>query len=330
MSRQHKTNQQTEIVVYQSKSGAIELRGDYQKETMWANLQQIADLFETDKSGISRHIENIYQTDELRRRGTVAKIATVQIEGSRQVTRLIEYYSLDMILSVGYRVNSKKATTFRQWATKTLRQHIVEGYTINKKQIKNNYEAFIQAVDQVKQLLPAGEKVPTSDALELVKQFAATWLSLTAYDQVSLPKAGATKRRVTITAEHISQALQSLKSDLLLKKTASELFGREREAGSLAGIVGAIFQSFAKKDIYPTLEEKAAQLLYLIVKNHPFVDGNKRSGAFAFVWFLQQAGLLDTTKITSQALTALTLLVAESNPKDKQKMIGLILLMLKR
>ncbi len=320
----------SEVVIYQDRSGAIELKGHFQRETLWANLQQIADLFEVDKSGISRHIRNIYVTNELTKKATVAKIATVQKEGDREVKRDIEFYNLDVILSVGYRVNSKKATVFRQWATKTLRQHILSGYTINKKRIAKNYDVFLKAVEDVKKLLPSGGKVDTKDALELIKMFASTWLSLDAYDKERLPKTGTIKKRFKITTEGLVEALYILKTDLVKKKEASKLFGQENQVESVGAIVGNIFQTFSGKELYPTVEEKAAHLLYFMVKNHPFVDGNKRSGAFSFVWFLQASGVLDTTKLTPEALTALTLLVAESNPKDKERMIGLILLLLRK
>ncbi len=319
-----------EIIIYQSKNGALRFRGDFKKETIWASLQQIANLFETDKSGISRHIQNIYQTGELEPKATVAKIATVQTEGNRTVKREIEYYNLDLILSVGYRVNSKTATKFRQWATKTLREHIVTGYTINKKQIAKNYAQFLQAVESVKKLLPAGGQIEVGDTLELVKMFANTWMSLDAYDKSSLPKSGSTKKQAKITAEELTEAIAELKRDLQKKKEATELFAQERQKEAIAGIVGNVFQSVFSRDAYETLEEKSAHLLYFFVKNHPFVDGNKRSGAFAFVWFLNKAGLLQKDRMSPEALTALTLLVAESNPKDKDKMIGLVLQLLKR
>lgn len=318
-----------EIIIYQGKSGAIELRGDLKKETIWANLDQIAHVFERDKSVISRHLKNIYKEKELDRNSTVAKNATVQMEGKRKVERVIEYYNLDAILSVGYRVNSKKATQFRQWATKTLRQHILEGYTINKKRLAKNYEKFLKAVDDVKKILPSGGQIKAEDALELMKMFASTWLSLEAYDKQALPKKGATKRQVKITLESISETLHKFKEELTAKKEASDLFGVEREKGSAVGIIGNIFQSFGGKELYPTLEEKAAHLLYFMVKDHPFLDGNKRNGAFAFIWFLKKSKILDIEKISPEALTALTLLIAESNPKDKKRMIGIVLLLLK-
>jgi len=317
-------------IVFQSKTGAIELRGDFEQDTIWANLQQIADLFYTDKSGVSRHIRNIFQSQELDADSTVAKFATVQKEGKRSIKRNVTYYNLDVILSVGYRVNSKTATTFRQWATNTLRDHIVSGYTINKKRIAQNYDAFMKAVGEVKRLLPEGKsQILPKDILNLVESFASTWLALDAYDKKSLPSSGFTKRRVEIASIDLEKALSLLKSDLITKGTATDLFAAARSEGSLDGIIGAIFQSFDGKDLYPSIEEKSAHLLYFIVKNHPFIDGNKRSGAFAFVWFLQKMNVLDSSRINPEALTVLTLLVAESNPRDKEKIIGLILMILK-
>jgi hypothetical protein len=204
------------------------------------------------------------------------------------------------------------------------------GYTINKKQLVKNYETFLQAVEDVKKLLPSGGKVDVEDALELIKTFASTWLSLDAYDKELLPRNGATKKQIKITAESISGILLEFKRELIIKKEASELFGIERGEGNLSGIIGNVFQAFGGKDLYPTLEEKAAHLLYFMVKNHPFVDGNKRSGAFVFVWFLQKTRILDTRRLTPETLTTLTLLIAESNPKDKERMIGLVLMLLKK
>jgi death-on-curing family protein len=232
-----------------------------------------------------------------------------------------------LILSVGYRVNSTKATQFRQWATKTLRQHILQGYTINKKRLAHNYEAFLKAVDDVKKLLPEGDKLKAGDTLELVKMFASTWFSLNAYDTAELPTKGITRKHVAITADQLAEAITELKQDLISKKQASDLFAAERSKKSIESIVGNIFQTFAGKDLYPTIEEKAAHLLYFMIKNHPFVDGNKRSGAFSFVWFLRQTRILNTTRLSPEALTSLALLVAESKPTDKERMIGLILMM---
>jgi len=231
------------------------------------------------------------------------------------------------MLSVGYRVNSKQATQFRIWATKTLKQHLVDGYTINKKRIGANYQKFLQAVSEVKALLPARNIVDTKDVLELINIFADTWFSLDAYDKESFPQKGATKKQANFTAQELKTSLGDLKKTLVKKKQATELFGQERNKDSIGGIVGNVFQTFSKKDVYPTTEEKAANLLYFVVKNHPFTDGNKRSGAFSFVWFLKKTGTLRAS-LTPEALTALTLLVAESKSQDKDKIIGLILLLL--
>lgn len=313
------------IVVYQAKTGAIELREDVSSETIWASLDHIATLFGRDKSVISRHIKNIFKDRELSQKSVVAFFATTASDGK---TYQVEYFNLDMILSVGYRVNSRKATVFRQWATRTLRAHVVDGYTINKKRLAKNYDAFLKAVEQVKALLPSGGVVDAVNAMELVKMFASTWLSLDAYDKSKLPKSGATKKQVEFTAEELKEALKKLKHDLMSKKEATDLFGSERHGQSVSGIIGNVFQTFDGKDLYPTVEEKAAHLLYFMVKNHPYADGNKRSGAFSFVWFLRQAGILNPVRLTAEALTALTLFVAESHPKDKDRMVGLVLLLL--
>lgn len=315
-----------EIVIYQAKSGQIEFHGDFACDTVWGSLNQIAELFGRDKSVISRHIKNIFQSQELEPGAAVAKIATTASDGK---IYQIDYYNLDVILSVGYRVDSKQATQFRIWATRTLRQHLLEGYTINKTRIVENHEKFLQAVSDVKALLPSGNLVPAQDVLELVKAFANTWVSLNAYDTQNFPENGSTKKAVTFTADELTQALHEFKQELLVQKHATNLFGQERSDNAVHGIIGNVFQSFGNQDVYSTVEEKASHLLYFMVKNHPFVDGNKRSGAFAFIWFLRKAGLLRAS-LTPEVLTALTLLVAESKPKDKGKMVGLILLLLQK
>lgn len=316
-----------ETIIYQAKNGSLELKGDFKHETIWASLDHIASLYGRDKSVISRHIKNVFKEEELICDSVVAFFATTARDGK---TYQVENFNLDVILSVGYRVNSKTATKFRQWATKTLSEHITKGYTLNKKALAKNYDEFLQAVDSVKKMLPASGPFKTADALELVKLFATTWFSLDAYDKSTLPTSGLNKKQVDFTAEELSQALLQLKLDLQDKKEASELFGQEKRPGSIEGIVGSIFQTVFAKDAYPSIEEKAAHLLYFIVKNHPYTDGNKRSGAFAFVWFLNKARLLNPTKITPEALTALTLLVAESKPQDKEQVVGLIVLLLKK
>jgi len=319
-----------DIVIYQAKGGAIELRGDYDANTLWATQSQIADAFSVDVRTINEHIKNIYKTRELSEKATIRNFRIVQKEGKRNIERDIKHYSLDLVLSVGYRVNSKKATAFRQWATKTLRAHIVDGYTINKNRVATNYTAFMSAVADVRALLPAGSVVDNDSIIELVALFADTWLSLDAYDKGSFSSKRTTKKSVGLTAERLSHSIEVLKGELMRKKEATELFATERSRGAIEGIVGNVMQSFAGKSVYPGVEEKAAHLLYFMVKNHPFVDGNKRSGAYAFIWFLRSAKALDISRITPTTLTALTLLVAESNPKEKEKMVGLITMLLMR
>ena len=311
------------MIVYQAKTGAIQLKADVSAETLWATQAQIVQLFDVDQSVVSRHIKNIFSDGEVSQKRNMQKMHIANSD------KLVALYSLDVILAVGYRANSGRAIQFRQWATKTLRSHIVDGYTVNKNRLAKNYGTFLHAIEQVKALLPQGSAFDADSALELVKMFANTWFSLDAYDKSNLPKGGATKKQVEFAAEDLIKAFQQLKKDLQNKGQATEFFGSERSAQSLAGIVGNVFQSFGGEDLYPTVEEKAAHLMYFIIKNHPFVDGNKRSGAFAFIWFLRQARILNPARLTAEALTALTLFVAESNPKDKERMVGMILLLLK-
>jgi len=322
-----KISKKVEVVVYQNKSGAIELRSDYKQETIWATQAQITNIFEVDRTVVTKHINNILKDKELDADSVCAKFAHTAEDGK---TYQVQFYSLDIILAVGYRANSARAVAFRQWATKTLRRHIVDGYTINKARIGKNYESFLKAAEDVRALLPASMQADTGSIVELLKIFANTWFSLDAYDKSTLPTSGKVKKHIDFASDELTHALEELKSALINKKEASELFGRERHSHAIAGIVGNIFQTFDKKDVYPTIEEKAAHLLYFIVKNHPFVDGNKRSGAFAFIWFLRKARILDLSRLTPEALTALTLLVAESKPNDKDRMIGLILLLIKK
>lgn len=320
-----KNKLENKIVIYQAKSGAIELRGDLERDTVWATQAQIAVAFDVDVRTVNEHILNVYKTNELKEKATLRNFRIVQKEGSRTITREAKHYNLDLILSVGYRVNSKKATLFRQWSTKTLRNYIVDGFAIDKNRIAKNYAQFLSVVESMKQLLPAGSLVHPKDAIELISLFADTWLSLDAYDKGTLPKGRLTKKKVALTAEKITIGLDQLKADLMQKSEATDMFGMERTKGSISGIIGNVMQSFGGKELYPTIEEKAAHLLYFMVKNHPFADGNKRSGAFAFVWFLKQANMLDTHKLTPSALTALTVLVAESDPAHKDRTVKLIL-----
>jgi len=326
MNKKQKIDKQ--VIIYQTKSGALELRKDIGNETMWATQAQIAQLFDVTPQNITLHLNNIFKDRELNIQATCKESLQVQIEGKRRIERSIKFYNLDAIIAVGYRINSVMGTNFRIWATKTLREHITKGYTINRSRVAQNYGNFMRAVSDVKALLPAGSNVSNESILELIGLFSDTWLSLDAYDKERLATKGATKRSVKLTVDKIVEAIKLLKVSFAEKGEDTNIFATERERGNLAGIVGNVMQVLSGGEVYPTLEEKAAHLFYFMVKDHPFVDGNKRIGAYVFVWFLRQAGILDISRITPSALTALTLLVAESDPRYKEKMIQLVLTLL--
>lgn len=317
----------TDIIVYQSKSGSLELRADDKRETIWLTQDQMASLFDVQKAAISKHLKNIFDSKELYKKSVVSILETT---ASDNKVYKIKHFNLDAVISVGYRINSKKATHFRQWATKTLKEHIQQGYTINRHRVGANYEEFTKAVADVKSLIVSGSHVDHQSVFELINLFADTWFSLDAYDRDKLVMQGVTKTKIDLTAEKLVRALSELKHVLLEKNEATELFGTERDKSGVASIVSNVMQSFGGQDLYPSIEEKAAHLLYFMIKNHPLIDGNKRSGAYAFIWFLQQAKSLDLKRITPPALTALTLLIAESAPKDKDKLIGLVCAILTR
>lgn len=320
-----------ELLIYQGKNGEIILKEDSENETIWANQKQIAEIFGVDRTVATKHIKNIFKEEELEESWTSAKIAQVQKEGNREIKREVEYYNLDVIISVWYRVNSKKATQFRIWATKTLKEHITKGFTINPKRLEQNYEKFLKAVDDVKKLLPENsEVIKNKDILELIKSFANTWFNLESYDEDRLPVEGFTLKDLQINSDELYSDVDKFKKDLIEKKQATQLFAQEKTKKSLEWILWNIFQTFDWNDVYPTLEDKAAHLLYFVVKNHPFTDWNKRTWAFTFIWFLNRIGFEFREKITPEALTVMTLLVAESNPKDKIRIVGLIILLLKK
>jgi Virulence protein RhuM family/Fic/DOC family len=322
------SNTKRELVLFKGPKGTVKLRGDFQRETLWASQTDIALVFSVDVRTINEHLKNIYKTGELLETATIRKFRIVKDEGGRQVERDVMHYNLDAIISVGYRVNSMSATHFRQWATKTLREHITKGFTINRAQIGQHYDEFLQAVETLKSLAPAKGSVDTESVLELVQAFADTWFSLDAYDKEALEPKKVTKRSVTLTAKALLEGVAVLKTELMTKGEATDNFATERNADSIDGIVGNVMQSFGGQNMYPTVEEKAAHLLYFIIKNHPFVDGNKRTGAYAFVWYLHKAHRLDRQTLTPSALTALTLLIAESNPSEKEKLVKLVVMLL--
>lgn len=320
-----------DLVIYQAPNGAIELRGDVNHETIWANLDQIAQVFGRDKSVISRHIKNIFKDEELDKKVVVAKNATTSPHGAiknKTQTQEVNFYNLDMIISVGYRVNSVVATQFRKRATQTLKQHITQWYTINPERIKHNYDQFLKTVEEIKSLTLPTTSLQANDILELISSFSGTWFSLDAYDRSSLELNNYTTETIQLEAQKLYDDISLLKQDLIKKWEASDLFAQEKYTWSLEWIFGNIFQTAFGEEVYPSTESKAAHLLYFIIKNHPFNDGNKRTWAFAFIRLLRKSSYPFESKITPQALTALALLIAESDPHDKDKIVWLTMLLL--
>jgi death-on-curing family protein len=323
-----------QIVIYQLPDDRTEVEVRVDGENFWLSLSQIATLFKRDKSVISRHLNGIFNSGELDKISTVAKNATVQIEAGRKIKRNIEYYNLDAILSVGYRVNSKRGTQFRQWATQRLKEHLVKGYTLNEKrlqQVAENMQQLQQAVRLIQQTGSATE-LSTTEArglLDIITHYTQSFILLNQFDSNELPT-GKLNEKITYVIEYKKaiKAIAELKKLLMKKKEASALFGNERD-GAFGGILNSVVQTFGGQYLYKSIEEQAAHLLYFVIKNHPFTDGNKRIGAFLFVWFLEKnrhrfkkSGEL---KINDNALVALALLVAQSNPDDKELMVKLVI-----
>jgi prophage maintenance system killer protein len=321
-----------EILLYQTDDGQTTLDVRLEAETVWLSLNQMADLFQRDKSVISRHMGNIFKTGELNRESTVAKFATVQQEGPRKVERRIDYYNLDAIISVGYRVNSIRGTQFRIWATHTLKDHLIYGYTLNERRLRERGLAEAeQAIRLLSRTLDRHELITAEgrDILAVITRYAKSWLLLKQYDdnQIKSLKKQYIVRHI-LDREKAERAIVSLKKRLMEKGEATPLFGQDNE-NRLVGILGAVQQSFDGKPLYPGIEEQAAHLLYFIIKDHPFVDGNKRIGSFLFIIFLQENKYLEkkdgTPKINDNAIVALSLLIAESEPSQKDLMVRLIM-----
>ncbi len=316
-----------EIIIYQTNDNQTHIEVNFDGDTVWLNRQQLAQLFDRDIKTIGKHINNVFTDNELDKHSTVAKFATVQKEGLRLIERSIDFYNLDVIISVGYRVKSQRGVQFRQWATSRLKDYLIKGFTINKSSIQQNKALFLKTIEDLKILTENTSLIEAGDLLSLIEGFSNTWFSLDKYDKSIFPTIG-TKQELLVNASDLLHDIQLLKQDLIQKNEATELFAQEKQNGSVQGILGTIYQTIFGQDAYETIEDKAAHLLYFIVKNHPFNDGNKRSGAFAFIWYLRKAGISFESKINPAALTALTLLIAESNPSEKDKMVGIVLLLL--
>ncbi len=309
-----------EIVLYRTAGGPAALEVRLERDTVWLDAHQMAALFGRDRTVILKHIHNIYSTNELAEKSTCAKNAQVAADGK---IRQIDLFSLDMIISVGYRVNSKRGTQFRIWATNVLKDHIVKGYTANEHRLKE----LRQSLQLVEHVLDHYE-VTSDEAkalLRVVTDYAYALDLLDDYDHQKIPAAPVQKGR----ANSISyDEAQSIIERLREKFGASDIFGREKD-DSLHSSLNAVMQTFDGKDVYPGLEEKAAHLLYFLVKNHSFVDGNKRIAAALFLWFMEKNGSLyhqdGTKRIADTALVAITLLIAESSPREKNSIIRIVM-----
>jgi prophage maintenance system killer protein len=315
-----------EVIVYEAPDGQVRVDVRLERETVWLSLNQLAELFDRDKSVISRHLRKVFESGELERAATVAKNATVQTEGGRGVAREIEFFNLDAILSVGYRVNSKRGTQFRIWATTTLREHLLRGYTLNERRLaERGLSEARQTLDLLARTLQNQELVDDTGraVLELIVGYADTWRLLLEYDEDRLASPpGARPSKGILDLARASAAIADFKRELMARREATALFGNPR-GEALDGILGSIEQTMFGEPLYRSREEKAAHLLYFVIKDHPFSDGNKRIGSFLFMLYLQQEGMAH--RLNPQMLTALALLIAESAASNKDLMVRLIM-----
>lgn len=326
-------DEQNNILLYQAEDGKTSIDVQLDHETVWLNLNQMAELFQRDKSVVSRHLRAIYQSDELNREATVAKNATVQTEGERQVTRTIELYNLDVIIAIGYRVNSRRGTQFRQWATRVLRDHLVKGYTIHEQRLREETAKFRelkQTVDLLARTLTTQELVTETgkDVLRVINDYAYALATLDRYDHGTLAVDGTTAK--TLRSIDYNEGIALVQA---MKGEFNGLFGIEKDQGFKSAL-GTIYQTFDGKELYPSVEEKGANLLYFVVKNHAFSDGNKRIAAALFIYFLAGNAILyrpdGSKRLADNALVALTLLIAESRPDEKETIVKVIVNLINR
>lgn len=319
-----------EIEIYKTKDGKTQVEVQFDKDTVWLNQYQLAELFKTDRTSVLKHLKNIYSSGELSEKQTCANFAQVRKEGKKQVKRDVLHYNLDAILSVGYRINSKRGTQFRQWATQRLKDYLVHGYSINQKRL-NQLQKVVEVIQQ-----SGKTEVQLTEAkglLDILSNYTQSFILLNQYDSHNL-QAEKLNEHITYEIEYdeARKAISELKKQLIAKKEATELFGSEKD-DSFKSSLRTVVQTFGGKFLYPSIEEQAAHLLYFVIKNHSFSDGNKRIGAFLFIWFLEKnkhrfkkSGEL---KINDNALVALALLVAQSNPDEKDLMVKLVINMIK-
>lgn len=322
--------EQRNIAIYQSADGKMQIDVHLQEQTIWLSLDQISSLFQKDKSTISRHIKNVFLSEELDKESVVANFATTAKDGK---TYQVDYYNLDMIISVGYRVNSKIATQFRKWATGILKQYLVDGYAINEKRLQEQKSKVTQLQNAIKLLNRSiehqAENLDDAKKLSaLLADFASGLDLLDGYDNKTLDTKGKTiKPAVVIKKEEFLNVIDKMKPEF-----GSDVFANPKDE-SFDSSINQIYQTFGGQECYPSLEEKAAMLLYFLVKNHSFTDGNKRIGAACFLYFLDKNGILyqnNAQIIDNAALFALTVLIAESKPEEKEMMKQVIISVLNK
>lgn len=313
----------SKVEIYTDKNNKTSIEVQFENETAWLTQGQIVKLFERDQSVISRHIHNVFKEGELDKESNMQKMHIANSD------KPVEFYNLDVIISVGYRVKSKQGTHFRQWATNRLKDYLIQGYAVNQKRL-DQLQKTIELIANNKDTNNLDE---AKGLLEIIKNYSKSFILLNQFDSNSL-KIEKLNENVTyeIKFEEALQAIEELKSQLMKKKEATQLFGNRKDDG-FQGILGNILQSFGGEYLYKSVEEQAAHLLYFTIKNHSFLDGNKRIGAFMFIWFLEKnkhslkkSGEL---KINDNALTALALLIANSNPSEKDLMISLVINLIK-
>lgn len=322
----NKNELDNKIVIYQTEDGRTQLDVKLENETVWLTQAQMTELFQTTKQNISLHINNIFKEGELDSKATVKEYLTVQHEGKRTVRRKVKYYDLDVIISVGYRVKSIRGTRFRQWATSVLRDYLIKGYAINQRIREENYRQMVQLVRSMARTVKLQElsKEVRNALLDVVVDYTFALDRLDDYDyqRLSIPESS-TEEKFHATYEGAMKVLAELRE----KFGGSGLFANEKD-DSFKSSIGQIYQTFGGQDLYPTVEEKAAMLLYLVTKNHSFSDGNKRIAATLFLWFMNENGILyddmHNKRIDDATLVALTLLIAESRPEEKDTMIKVV------
>ena len=307
------TNQ---IVLFQSLDGAVSLPVQIASDTLWLTRMQMADLFGVTPQNITLHLKNVYKSGELQEEATRKESLLVQVEGKRQIARKILNYNLDAIISVGYRVNSRRATQFRIWATKILHDFILRGYAVNRQRLAQ----LGQAVEVMKRV---SNSLDAEQVLDVVKSYSSALDLLDCYDHQAVRKPVSKTRSVELTYDECRAFIDDMKF-----ADSSALFGNEKD-GSFKSALGAVYQSFGGKDLYPSAQEKAANLLYLVTKNHGFSDGNKRIAAGLFLYFLKRNKLLlrkdGSKRIADHTLVALTVMIAESKPSEKEMMVNLVM-----